>query len=132
MAANRAIRITVFILIIAVAVTAVVLLSRTRDRQLLSPEDDKFANVFIDMALAREMAGNDPDSLDILYGEIFKQYDVDSTWLLNYIAGISSDAEKQKVIWDVIVEKLDSLKRNPETDSLPDQNPSSSTNADSI
>jgi len=132
MAAKRAIRITVFILIIAAAVTAVVLLSRTRDSQVLSPEDDKFANVFIDMALAREMAGNDPDSLDILYGGIFEQYDVDSTWLLEYITGISNDAEKQKVIWDVIVEKLDSLKRNPETDSLPDQNPSSSTNADSI
>jgi len=131
-AANRTIRLTAFILVIAVAVTAVVLLSRSRDRQALSPEDDKFANVFIDMALAREMAGNDPDSLDILYGDIFEQYDVDSTWLLEYIAGISSDADKQKVVWDVIVEKLDSLKRNPVPDSLPDQNPSSSTNADSI
>jgi hypothetical protein len=130
-AANRAIKLTVLILIIAAAVTAI-LLTRSRDGQTLSPEDDKFANVFIDMALAREMAGNCPDSIDILYDHIFEQYDVDSTWLLNYIAGISSDAEKQKVIWDVIVEKLDSLKRNPETDSLPDQNQSSSTNADSI
>jgi len=130
--ANRTIRLTVFILVIAIAVIAVVLLSRSRDRQALSPADDKFANVFIDMALAREMVGNDPDSLDILYGDIFEQYGVDSTWLLEYIAGISSDAEKQKVVWDVIVEKLDSLKRNPESDSLSGQNPSSSTNADSI
>jgi hypothetical protein len=69
------------------------------------------------MALAREMAGNDLDSLNVLYTNIFGQYDIDSLWLLDYISKISPDAEKHKQVWDVIIEKLDSLKRHPEPDS---------------
>ena len=83
----------------------------------LSPDDNKFTDVFIEMALAREMAGNDLDSLNVLYTNIFEQYNIDSLWLLDYISNISYDTEKHKLIWDTIIEKLDSLKRNPGPDS---------------
>jgi len=69
------------------------------------------------MALAREMAGNNPDSLNVLYTNIFEQHGVDSLWLFGYISNIPHDAEKHKLIWDMIIEKLDSLKRDPEPDS---------------
>ncbi|UCC78971.1 MAG: hypothetical protein JSW64_11930 [Candidatus Zixiibacteriota bacterium] len=117
MVVRRSSYISIAVLIISIIGIAAILLTRSAGRKGLSAEDDRFADVFIEMALAREMAGNDLDSLDILYSGIFERYDVDSIWLYDYISTISYDAERHKQIWDVIIERLDSLKRNPETDS---------------
>ena len=70
-----------------------------------------------DTTLAREMAGNDPDSLESLYRDIYENHNVDSTWISNYISEISYDVDKHKQIWDLILVKLDSLRKNPEPDS---------------
>lgn len=118
MGANRVRKISAAILVFAIAGAAAVLLTRSPDPGDLSPDDHKFAVVFVEMALAREMIGNDLDSLRILYDNIFEQNGVDSLWLLNYITNISNDAEKHKLVWDVIVEKLDSLKNAADPDSL--------------
>jgi hypothetical protein len=120
MGANRVRKISAVILALAIAGTAAVLLTRSPDVENFSDEDDKFTAVFVEMALAREMAGNDLDSLRILYDDIFERNDVDSLWLLNYITNISNDTEKHKIIWDVIVEKLDSLKNAADPDSTTD------------
>ena len=53
------------------------------------------------MALAREMAGSNLDSLNVLYTNIFEQYDVDSLWLLGYISNIPHDAEKHKFLNEI-------------------------------
>lgn len=132
MAANRARKILAAILIVAVAGSAVVFLTGSPDKEKFTREDDKFASVFVQMAVAREMAGNDRDSLKILYENIFRQYAVDSLWLVDYLSSLSDNTEKHKMIWDVIVEKLDSLNSNPERNSETDQKSSSTTNADSI
>ncbi len=105
------------ILVLLIIGIAAIMMTRSAGRKGLSAEDHKFADVFMEMALAREMAGNDLDSLNVLYSGIFERYDVDSVWLYDYISTISYDAEKHKRIWDVIIAKLDSLKRNPEPDS---------------
>lgn len=109
--------ITLAVLILAIIGIAAILLTRSSTRKGLSAEDYRFADVFMEMALAREMAGNDLDSLDVLYNEIFERYDVDSVWLNDYISSISYNADRHKKVWDVIIAKLDSLKRNPEPDS---------------
>jgi len=113
-------KIIALILVLAIAGAAAVLLTRSPDTEQLSPRDDRFTNVFVDMALAREMAGNDLDSLRILYGDIFDQYDVDSLWLYDYITEISGNTEKHKLIWDVIVEKLDSINNTVDQDTTTD------------
>jgi hypothetical protein len=107
----------VAVLMIAVIGTAAFLYTRSVDDKSFTERDNRFTDVFIEMALAREMVGDNPDSLDTLYSEIFKKYGVDSTWIFNYIASISDNAEKNKEIWDVILEKLDSLRKKPPPDS---------------
>lgn len=109
--------ISLAILILVIIGIAAILLTRSSGRKGLSSEDYRFADVFMEMALAREMAGNDLDSLDVLYNQIFERYDVDSVWLNDYISSISYDADRHKQVWDAIIAKLDSLKRNPEPDS---------------
>ncbi len=109
--------ISLAVLILIVVGTAAILFTRSPDTKGLSGEDYKFTDVFIEMALAREMAGNDLDSLSVLYANIFERNDIDSLWLLGYISNISLDTERHKSVWDVIIEKLDSLKRNSEPDS---------------
>jgi hypothetical protein len=120
MGANRVRKLSALILSLAIAGTAAVLLTRSPDAGSFSVEDEKFTVVFVEMALAREMVGNDLDSLRILYDEIFQRNEVDSLWILNYITDISNDTEKHKLIWDVIVEKLDSIKNSATPDSTTD------------
>jgi hypothetical protein len=117
MEVSRLKRIFISVLFLIIVGGAAVLFTRSSGTKSLSAEDYKFTDVFIEMALAREMAGNDLDSLDVLYANIFEQHDIDSLWLLDYISNISLDAEKHKLVWDAITEKLDSLKRNPDADS---------------
>lgn len=116
MGVSRLKRISISALFLIIVGGAAVLFTRSTDTKGLSVEDYKFADVFVEMALAREMAGNDLDSLNTLYTNIFEQFDMDSLWLLGYISNISLDAEKHKLVWDAIIEKLDSLKRNSEPD----------------
>ncbi|UCE65489.1 MAG: hypothetical protein JSU85_11540 [Candidatus Zixiibacteriota bacterium] len=117
MGVNRLKHISISILFLIIVGGAAILFTRSTDTKGLSAEDYKFTDVFVEMALAREMAGNDLDSLNVLYTNIFEQNNIDSLWLLGYISNISLDVEKHKLIWDVIIEKLDSLKRNPDADS---------------
>lgn len=117
MGVNRVRKISALILVFAIAGTAAVLLMRSPDEDNFSIDDDRFTVVFVEMALAREMVGNDLDSLRILYDDIFRRNDVDSLWLLNYITNLSGDTEKHKLIWDIIVEKLDSIKDSAAADS---------------
>ena len=110
-------KLIIAIIILAAAGTAALYLTRSHAHKGLSREDYRFADVFIEMAVAREMAGNNLDSLDVLYAGIFKRYDTDSLWLFDYISKMSYDSEKNKIIWDMIMEKLDSLKGIPDSDS---------------
>ncbi len=104
-------------IILVIAGTAIIFLLRSRDTNILSEQDGRFVKVYIEMALASEMAGNNLDSLNLFYEGIFESNGVDSVWMLNYVSKISYNTEKHKIIWDKIVEKLDSLRQNPDPDT---------------
>ncbi len=104
-------------IMLIIAVAAIVFSWRSKNVNSFSSEDDKFVTVYIEMALASEMAGNNLDSLNLFYERIFDSSSVDSSWMFDYVSKISYNTEKQKLIWDSIVEKLDSLRKNPAPDS---------------
>ena len=104
-------------IILVIAGTAVIFLTRSRDTNILSDQDNRFVKVYIEMALASEMAGNNLDSLNLFYERIFEGNEVDSVWMLDYVSKISYNTDKHKLIWGKIVEKLDSLRQNPGPDS---------------
>jgi hypothetical protein len=103
--------------IIAAIAGTIYFISSKKQAGILQPDDIEFADVYTDMALARESAGNNTVRLDSLYFEIYERHGIDSAWLINYANAVSYDAERQKKIWDYIVEKLDSLKTAPESGS---------------
>ena len=114
-------KILLFLIVFAAIAAILFIISGRRQADVLQPDDIKFAEVYAEMALARETAGDNPDYLDSLYSGIYERYDVDSSWLFDYASTVSYDAEKQKMIWDSIVEKLDSLKTTRDPDSSLDQ-----------
>jgi hypothetical protein len=107
-------------IILIIAAAAIVFFWRSKNISSFSIEDDKFVTVYIEMAVASEMAGNNLDSLNLFYERIFNSNGVDSSWMFDYVSKISYDAEKHKLIWDSIVEKLDSLRKNSGPDSVAD------------
>ena len=101
----------VLLLIIIIAASAAgYFIYGTRKTDVLRSEDLKFVEIYTEMSVAREMAGRDSLLLDSLYSDIYDRYNIDSTWLLNYVSAVSGKAEKQKMIWDAVVARLDSLK----------------------
>ena len=111
---GRRILILILIVIAAVAVACYILFG-AKKTDILDAKDIKFIDVYSEMSVAREMAGDDTIYLDSIYSEIYKRYDVDFSWIVNYVAGVSGDAGKQKRIWDDIVARLDSLKSLPDS-----------------
>jgi hypothetical protein len=130
MAVNRRWKLIILLIVLAAIAAAVYLMLHKKEAIPLQPDDIRFVEVFTEMALARQAAGDNYDYLDSLYSVIYKKYDVDSTWLFDYASKASNDAEKEKKIWDLIVGKIDSLKTV--ADSGMNQQSESSSNADSI
>jgi hypothetical protein len=114
MAAKRPL--TIIFLLVAITAIAVLQFQRSRRAGRLSADDERFVSTYTELAIAREMFIGDPDSLVSVYERIFLQNGTDSTWMLDHILIISDDTERQLLLWDRIVDRLDSFKRN----QLPD------------
>ena len=121
--------ILIAVLVAAAAGTAIILSTGSPQKNDLNENDKLFINLYIELALAREMAGNNQDSLKLKYDDIFETCGADSSWMFNYVTTISQNADKQVKIWDMILEKLDSLKTSEAADS--DYTSSSRIKADS-
>ena len=122
--------ILIAVLVAAAAGTAIILSTGSPQNNDLNENDKLFINLYIELALAREMAGNNQDSLKMKYDDIFQTYGADSLWMFNYVTTISQNTDKQVKIWDMILEKLDSLKTSEDADS--DHTSSSRIKADSM
>lgn len=132
MGVSRRRKIIILLVILAAIALAAYFFLHKRRSSLLQPDDIKFVEVYTEMAVARQAAGDDFNYLDSLYSVVYKKYDVDSAWLFNYAAKTSNSARKEKEIWDLIVERLDSLRTALDSDSSLYQSSGSSSNADSI
>jgi hypothetical protein len=110
MAAKRLLPI---ILLLAI-VTAIALLQLQRSRRAarLSVEDERFIATYTELAVAREIFSGNSDSLASVYQRIFLQNGTDSTWMLDHIRSMSDDTERKLLLWDRIVDRLDSLKKD--------------------
>ena len=110
MAAKRLL--TIIVLLAAITAIAVIQFQRYRHTGRLSADDERFVSTYTELAVAREMFAGDPDSLASVYERIFLQNGTDSTWMLHHIESISHDTKRRLILWDRIVDRLDSLKRN--------------------
>ena len=110
MAAKRLL--TIIVLLAAITAIAVLLFQRYQHTSRLSTDDERFVSTYTELAVAREMFTGDPDSLALVYERIFLQNDTDSVWMLHHIESISDDTKRRLMLWDIIVDRLDSLKRN--------------------
>lgn len=110
MAAKRLL--TTIVLLAVVAAIAVLQFQRYRLNSRLSTDDERFVSTYTELAVARVMFTGDPDSLTSVYERIFLQNGTDSAWMLHHIESISDDTKRRLLLWDRIVDRLDSLKRN--------------------
>ncbi len=118
MAGKRFVYFAIAGLIIIISGIAAISFVRSRTSKFPSPNDEKFIAAYIDLALTKEMVGHYPDSLTAAFDRIYRENGVDSTWIREYVKDLSKAGEKNKIIWGIIVEKLDSLKSNPAPDTI--------------
>jgi hypothetical protein len=91
-----------------------------RSRLLISRReaDNKFIATFVELSIARERFGGNPDSLNLAYHDIYLRNNTDSLWIADYAKKLSGQIEKTEEIWGRIVSKFDSLQKNPPTINL--------------
>jgi len=106
----------ILVITAAAATTAAILFSRSLQSSQHLRDDGKFIKTYVELAVARQICGNNPDSLTILFDDIFKSNRADSAWMERYIKGIGKNPGRYEKIWQSIVDALDSLKN--ESDSL--------------
>ena len=108
---------TIIVLLATVIAIAFLQFQRYRHTTRLSADDERFVSTYTELAVARVMFTGDPDSLALVYERIFLQNETDSAWMLQHIESISDDTKRRLSLWDRIVERLDSLKKNHIPDS---------------
>lgn len=107
----------IIVISVFIAAIAVWQFQRYRHAERLSTDDDKFVSTYTELAVAREMFISDPDSLASAFERIFSQNGTDSNWIRQYIENISDDAKRRVILWDRIVDRLDSLRVDPMPDT---------------
>ncbi len=107
----------IIVISVFIAAIAVWQFQRYRHAERLSTDDDKFVSTYTELAVAREMFTSDRDSLATAQERIFSQNGTDSNWIRQYIENISDNPKRRVILWDRIVERLDSLRVNPIPDT---------------
>ncbi|MEE8417241.1 MAG: hypothetical protein V3S06_01115 [candidate division Zixibacteria bacterium] len=107
----------IIVISVFIAAIAVWQFQRYRHAERLSTDDDKFVSTYTELAVAREMFTSDRDSLATAQERIFSQNGTDSNWIRQYIENISDNPERRVILWDRIVDRLDSLRVNPIPDT---------------
>lgn len=115
MAAKRLL--TSIVILAAITAVAAFQFQRYRHTDRLSADDEKFVSTYTELAVAREMFTGDPDSLASVCKRIFSRNETDSTWMLKHIESFSDDTQRRLMLWDRIVDDLDSLWKNRTSDS---------------
>ena len=116
MAAKRLL--TIIIILVAMTAIAALQYQRHRHTDRVSTDDEKFVSTYTELAVARETIAGNPDSLTSVYERIFSQNGTDSIWMLQHIQSISDDTGRRLLLWDKIVDRLDSLKTNAIPDKM--------------
>lgn len=106
MAAKR--YVIIFVSLAAIAAIAALYYSSNSSRFRKSSEDQKFARTYAELALAREIYGNNPDSLEAAFQRIFRSNGCDSTWMYNHLKKIADPRRYDDILKDV-TSYLDSL-----------------------
>ena len=106
------------ILFVILAGIAVTMGARSRFLNYRKSQEKRFVSTYLAMSLAREKFIGNPDSLSIALRRVFDKYGTDSVWMADYGKKLSIDLKLGNHIWADITTKLDSLKKEPNPDSL--------------
>ncbi len=120
MAAKRLL--TIIVPFAAITAIAVLQFQRYRHTDATSNDDEKFVSTYTELAVARELFSGDSDSLVLAQKRIFSQNGTDSSWMLQHIESISDDTGRQLLLWERIVDRLDSLNKKRAPDAISSSN----------
>jgi len=99
----------IIVFLAAIIVIAALQYSAKKSAAQRSADDARFANTYVQLAVAGETYRNNPDSLEIALAGIFRANDCDSTWMYNHINSLVEDPQRYERIWNKIMAVLDSL-----------------------
>ncbi|MEE9553130.1 MAG: hypothetical protein V3W18_02440 [candidate division Zixibacteria bacterium] len=72
-------------------------------------DDQKFIKTYMELSSARGFIDT-PDSLESILESVFTENDTDSLWMREYLSGIGDDIEKRQLIWQAILDSLNTSK----------------------
>jgi hypothetical protein len=117
MAVKPLTKLALFFLVILAGI-AVTIGARSRLLNYRKSQEKRFVSTYLAMSLAKERFIGNPDSLSIALRDVFDKYGTDSVWIADYGKGLSIDLKRGNRIWADITTKLDSLRKEPNPDSL--------------
>ena len=113
-AAKPYLRLIIVVVLIAAGVLAI-WFARLRLLNLQQSAENRFVSAYVDLSIARERYGNNPDSLEAAFREIYLNDDIDSAWMAGYVKKLKGDIDKSERIWGKVTARLDSLQKKPPT-----------------